>query len=160
MGYFMDLTEAFVYYRMAEAIPALIRLAENSHWPSAILPAISEIGGPTAVNFLRSRLGLPAPNDSPEYRPSVEIGLARNGERQRLKRCVEFLRSDNWGVPHAAVRALKACLPFDGPDFSKEEGAPPPQTSQNIVYITWDNWLRKYGNRLQWDSATRRYLLR
>jgi hypothetical protein len=156
----LALFPAFVHHRMTEAVPTLILYASaRGGWPQAAIMPLAELGGDQAIAFLRSRVGSPSPEyNEKDYSRLVEIALARNGEAARLERCVELIRAkDSFHLPRSAVGALKACLPFDGPDFSKIPFNPPPRELQARVSTAWMDWLRQHRERLRWDPHVRRY---
>jgi hypothetical protein len=156
----LALFPAFVHYRMTEAVPTLILYASaRGGWPGAAIMPLAELGGDQAIAFLRSRVGSQGPDDGDkDYARLIEIALARNGEAARLEHCVELIRAENsFNLPRAAVGALKACLPFDGPDFAQIPFDPPPPELRTRVSAAWSDWLRQHRDRLRWDPRVRRY---
>jgi hypothetical protein len=154
---------AFVHYRMTEAVPALILYARaRGGSPRAAIMPLAELGGDQAMAFLRSQVGSQGPEvEDKDYARLIEIALARNGDAARLERCVELIRAnDSFDLPRAAIKALKACLPFDGLDFSQVTFNPPPRELRNRVSAVWSDWLRQHRQRLLWDPHARRYRLR
>jgi hypothetical protein len=151
---------AFVHYRMTEAVPTLILYANaRGGWPSAAIMPLAELGGDHAIAFLRSQVGSQGPDDGDkDYARLIEIALARNGDEARLERCVALIRADDsFDLQRAAVTALKACLPFDGPDFSQISFNPPPPELRARVSAAWSDWLRQHRDQLRWDPRLRRY---
>jgi hypothetical protein len=159
----LTLFPAFVHYRMMEAVPTLILYARaRGPWPGSAIMPLAELGGDQAIAFLRSRVGSPGPEENDkDYARLIEIALARNGETARLERCVELIRAnDSFNLPRAAIETLKACLPFDGLDFSQATFNPPPQELRTRVSAAWSDWLRQHRHRLLWDPRARRYRIR
>jgi hypothetical protein len=151
---------AFVHYRMTEAVPTLILYASaRGGWPGRAIRPLAELGGDQAIAFLRSQVGSQGPDGrDKDYARLIEIALARNGEAARLERCVELIRADDsFNLPRSAVGALKACLPFDGPDFAQVPFDPPPPELRTRVSAAWSDWLRQHRDRLRWDPRVRRY---
>lgn len=160
-GYFMYLFRAFAHYQMREAVPVLIRYASSKEsWPAAAVIPLGAIGGDEALTFLKAKLPETDPLSPDEYRLLIEVALARNGDHARLERCVEVLRKGSWGVPRNAAEALKACLPFAGPDFARETSDPPPDSARERVHAVWQEWLERHRDHLHWEPERRRYVLR
>jgi len=158
MGYFMDTFGALAFYHVQAALPALKRHSQNSWWSDAALAPLGELGGQEAVTFLRAHLeALQRPPSDPDRETEKSltiIQLARNGEAAYLEQCVELLRSGHWGAPRQAANSLRACLPFDGPQFDNEHYDPPSDAAAHRVHAVWNRWLRDHRDRLHWNPNT------